>query len=170
MIMVYTYKKKFQVFIKLRLIWSLTGGTFVLLAANELLRILDCISKFSSFNITYDRTDWYTVNFIQGITGPHRQNDRPCREDHFLWRNIQSQTCRLWLMRRWRCSPVRVGIEYKQLYTYFIEKGMFLQYVFKQSALCLIARLISSIGQHGRATGPCPIHCCCPQRKKSKGR
>ena len=21
---------------------------------------------------------------IQGVTGPHRQNDRPCREDHFL--------------------------------------------------------------------------------------
>ena len=43
------------------------------------------------------------------------------------------------------CSYVRVGIEYRQLYTYhFIEKGMFLQYVFKQSALCLIAYLISS--------------------------
>ena len=43
------------------------------------------------------------------------------------------------------CSPVRLGIEYKQLYTYhFIEKGMFLQYMFKQSALCLIACLISS--------------------------
>ena len=40
---------------------------------------------------------------------------------------------------------VRVGIEYKQMYTYhFIEKGMFLQYVFKQSALCLNACLISS--------------------------
>ena len=85
---------------------------------------------------------------IQGVTGPHRQNDRDdrsCREDHFFWRNIYSQTCRLWVMRRWRCSPVRVGIDYKKLYTYhFIEKGMFLQYVFKQSALCLIACLISS--------------------------
>ena len=85
---------------------------------------------------------------IQGVTGPHRQNDRddrPCREDHFLWRNMCSQICRLWVMRRWRCSPLRVGIEYRQLYTYhFIEKGMFLQYVFKQSALCLIACLISS--------------------------
>ena len=39
----------------------------------------------------------------------------------------------------------RAGIEYKQLYTYhFIEKGVFLQYMFKQSALCLIACLISS--------------------------
>ena len=48
-------------------------------------------------------------------------------------------------MRRWRCSPVRVGIEYRQLCTYnFIEKRMFLQYVFKQSALCLFACLISS--------------------------
>ena len=48
-------------------------------------------------------------------------------------------------MRGWRCSPIRVGIEYRQLYTHhFIEKGMFLQYVFKQSALCLIACLISS--------------------------
>ena len=48
-------------------------------------------------------------------------------------------------MLRRRCSPVRVGIEYKQLYAYhFIEKGMFLQYVFKQSALCIIACLISS--------------------------
>ena len=54
--------------------------------------------------------------FIQGVTGPHRQNDRddrPCRKDHFLWRNMYSQTCRLWVLRRWRCSPVRVGIEYK---------------------------------------------------------
>ena len=58
---------------------------------------------------------------------------------------MYSQTCRLWVMRRWRCSPIRVRIEYKQLYTYnFIEKGMFLQYVFKQSALWLIACLISS--------------------------
>ena len=85
---------------------------------------------------------------IQSVTEPHRQNDRddrPCREDHFFWRKIYSQTCRLWVMRRWRCSPVKVGIEYKKLYTYnFIEKGMFLQYVFKQSALCLIACLISS--------------------------
>ena len=41
-------------------------------------------------------------------------------------------------------SPVRVGIEYKQLYKYhIIEKGMFLQYVFKQSTLCLIVYLIS---------------------------
>ena len=41
--------------------------------------------------------------------------------------------------------PVRVGIEYRQLYTYhFIEKGTFLQDVFNQSALCLIACLISS--------------------------
>ena len=92
----------------------------------------------------------YTSIFlnIQGVTGPHRQNDRddrPCREDHFFWRNIYSQTRRLWVMRRWRCSPVSVGIEYKQLYTYhIIEKGMFLQYVFKQSALCLTACLISS--------------------------
>ena len=45
----------------------------------------------------------------------------------------------------------KVGIE--QLHTYhFIEKGMFLQYVFKQSALCLIARLISS--QQRRPTRP----------------
>ena len=43
------------------------------------------------------------------------------------------------------CSYVRVGIEYRQLYTYhFNEKGMFLQYVFKQPALCLIACFISS--------------------------
>ena len=36
------------------------------------------------------------------------------------------------------------------LYTYhFIEKGMFLQYVFKQSALCLIACLISSQQRSG---------------------
>ena len=43
------------------------------------------------------------------------------------------------------CSLVRFGIEYRQLYTFhFIEKGMFLQYAFKQSALCLIACLISS--------------------------
>ena len=49
------------------------------------------------------------------------------------------------VMRRWKCLPVRVGIEYKQYCTHhFIEKGMFLQYVFKQSALCLIACLISS--------------------------
>ena len=48
-------------------------------------------------------------------------------------------------MRRWRCSPVRVGIECRQLYTYhFIEKATFLQYVFKQSALYIIACLISS--------------------------
>ena len=66
---------------------------------------------------------WNLGGCIQGVTGPHRQNyrdDRPCREDHFFWRNICSQTCRLWVMRRWRCSPVRVGIEYKQLYTYII--------------------------------------------------
>ena len=92
----------------------------------------------------------FAPTYIQGVTGPHRQNDRddrPYREDHFFWRNIglYTQTCRLWSMRRWRCSPVRVGIKYKQLYTYhFIEKGMFLQYMFKQSALCLIACLISS--------------------------
>ena len=78
-------------------------------------------------------------------------------------------------MRRWRCWPVRVGIEHKQLYTYhFIEEGMFLQYVFKQSALCLIACfdiVAVTIGQHGRATGPPrPIHCCCcPQRKNTRG-
>ena len=37
-----------------------------------------------------------------------------------------SQTCRLWVMRRWRCSPVSVGIEYKRLYTYrFLEKACF---------------------------------------------
>ena len=47
-------------------------------------------------------------------------------------------------MRRWKCSAVSVGIKYRQLYTYIIEKGMFLQYVFKQSALCLIECLISS--------------------------
>ena len=86
----------------------------------------------------------YFYAFIQDVTGPYRQNDRddrPCREDHFLY----SQTCRLWAMRRWMCSPVRIGIEYRQLYTcHFIEKGMFLQYVFKQSALCLIACFISS--------------------------
>ena len=85
---------------------------------------------------------------IQSVTGPHRQNDRddrPCREYHFLWRNMYSQTCRLWVMRKRMCSPISVGIEYRQLYTYhFIEKGMFLQYVFKQSALCLIPCLISS--------------------------
>ena len=73
------------------------------------------------------------LSFIQGVTGPHRQNDRddrPCREDNFLWRNMYSQTCRLWVKRRWRCSPVRVGIEYKQLYTYnFIEIGLFSKYV-----------------------------------------
>ena len=28
-------------------------------------------------------TDIHT-HTIQGVTGPHRQNDRPCREDHFL--------------------------------------------------------------------------------------
>ena len=57
---------------------------------------------------------------------------------------MYSETCRLWVMRRWRCSPVRVGIEYKQLYTYhFIVNGMFLQFVFKLSAQCLIACLIS---------------------------
>ena len=40
---------------------------------------------------------------------------------------------------------VRVGIEYRQLYSFhFIEKGMFLQYVFKQTALFVIACLISS--------------------------
>ena len=67
------------------------------------------------------------------------------QRNHFLWRKMYSQTCRLWVMRRWMCSPVSVGIEYRQLYTcHFIEKGMFLQYVFKQSALCLIACLISS--------------------------
>ena len=29
----------------------------------------------------------YIYTYIQGVTGPHRQNDRddrPCREDHFL--------------------------------------------------------------------------------------
>ena len=43
--------------------------------------------------------------FIQGVTGPHRQNDRddrPCREDHFLWRNMYSQTCRSWVMRMYQ--------------------------------------------------------------------
>ena len=97
-------------------------------------------------NQTKSRLKIWSV-IIQSVTGPHRQNgrdDRPCREDHFLWRDMYSQTCRLWVMRRWKCSPIRVGIEYKQLYTYFIEKGMFLQYVFRQSALCFIACLISS--------------------------
>ena len=35
---------------------------------------------------------------LQGVTGPHRQNDsddRLCREDHFLRRNMYSQTCHL---------------------------------------------------------------------------
>ena len=102
----------------------------------------------------------FSQNYIQGVTRPHRQNDRddrPCREDNFLWRNMYSQTCRLWVMRRWRCSPVMVGIEYKQLYTYFIEKGILFHIV------------AATIGQQGRATGPPRrIHCCsccCPQRK-----
>ena len=110
---------------------------------------------FDKIRIRRFKTAWFihflsfTVkDIIQAVTGPHRQNDRDdrsCREDHFLWRNMYSQTCRLWVILRWRCSPVRVGIEYRQLYTYhFIEKGMFLQYVFKQSALCLIASFISS--------------------------
>ena len=48
-------------------------------------------------------------------------------------------------MRRWRCSPVRVGIEYKQCtHIILLKNACFLQYVFKQSALCLIACLISS--------------------------
>ena len=82
---------------------------------------------------------------------------------------MYSQTCRLWVMHRRRCSPVRVRIEYRQLYTYFIEKGMYLQYVFKQSALCFIACLISS-QQQGRATGPPrPIHCCCYPQRKNQG-
>ena len=86
---------------------------------------------------------------IQDVTGPHRQNDkddRPCREDRFLWRNIiLANMSFLSYAHVSRCSPVRVGIEYKQLYTYrSIEKGTYLQYVFKQSALCLIACLISS--------------------------
>ena len=104
------------------------------------------------FTVTL-RNMCYSLSYIQSVTGPHRQNDRddrPCIEDHFLWRNMYTQTCRLWVMRSWRCSPVRVWIKYRQLYTYhFIEKGMFLQYVFKQSALCLIAGLISS--QQGSA-------------------
>ena len=47
----------------------------------------------------------YVCMYIQGVTGPHRQNDRddrPCREDNFLCRNIYSQTCRSWVMRMYQ--------------------------------------------------------------------
>ena len=122
-------------------------------------------------------TTWFTS--IQGVTGPYRQNDRddrPCREDNFLWRNMYSQTCRSWVMRSWRCSPVRVGIEYRQSYTYhFIE----IRHVFTIRVQtvghvphCMFDIVAATIGQQGRATGPPrPIYCSfCPQRKKIKGR
>ena len=75
-------------------------------------------------------------------------------------------------MRWWMFLPVRVGIEYKQLYTYhFIEKGMFLQYVFKQSALCLIAFFISLQQQSvNMASSSNPLLLLLPPKKKIKGR
>ena len=118
-----------------------------------------------------------SINFIQSVTGPHRQtdrDDRPCREDHFLWRNMYSQTCRLWVMRRWRCSPVRVRIECRQLYTSFYWKRhvftIRVQTVYPVPH-CIFDIVAATIGQQGRATGPPRrIHCCCcPQRKKSRG-
>ena len=114
---------------------------------------------------------------MQGVTVPHRQNDRDdrvCSEDHFLWRNMYSETCRLCVMRRWRCSTVRVGIEYRQLYTYhFIEKGMLFTIRIQTVGPVphyMFDIVAATIGQQGRATGPPrPIHCCCCPKEKNQG-
>ena len=114
--------------------------------------------------------------YIEAVTGPHRQNDsddRPCREDHFSWRNMYSQTCRLWVMRSWRCSHIRVGIEYRQLYTsFYCKRHVFTIHVQTVGPVphCMFDIVVATIGQHGRATGPPrPTHCCCYPQTKNQG-
>ena len=59
------------------------------------------------------------INFsIQGVTGPHRQSDRddrPSREDHFLWRNMYLQTCCSWVMRMYQGASTTTGTNWPSI-------------------------------------------------------
>ena len=115
--------------------------------------------------------------YIQGVTGPHRQNDRddrPCREDHFFVKehilaniSLMSYTQVNVFARKgqnWIQTIVHISFYWKR-HVFAIRVQ-----TIGPVPHCMFDIVAATISQYGRATGPPrPIHCCCcPQRKKSR--